>query len=91
MSYDDKKPTMIAVVTDAGLLPAPLRHTVEREYGHTYEKYGWIELNWEKVPGGLALDNDTGDSSGIRRATILVSMERALQAMSALARNELVC
>lgn len=89
--YRDGKPTMIAVVTDAGLLPADLRHTVERPYGLLCEKGGWITLNWETMPGGIALDNETGDRSGMKEATILVSTVRALQAMGALARDELVC
>lgn len=87
--FKDNKPTLIAVVTDAGLLPPNMRHTVEREYGHTYEKHGWITLRWETRPGGIAAEGE-GDHTGVRTRTILVSMARALQAMGALARDELV-
>lgn len=90
MSSNDKKPTLLAVVTDAGLLPHDLRHTVDRPYGLRCEKGGWITLNWETAPGGLARDNE-GDPRGIKEATILVSLPRALQAMNALARDELIC
>lgn len=89
--YREGRPTMIAVVTDAGLLPTELRHFAQRPYGLVCEKGGWITLNWETVPGGMALENEVGDRSFVKEATILVSTNRALQAMSALARDELVC
>lgn len=91
MQYDDSKPKKIAVVTDAGLMPEALRHTVERAYGKTFEKGGWINLIWEVEPGGMARSNETGDESGVKNATIIVSKQRALQAMRNLVTNELVC
>ena len=87
LQSDDEK--LLAVATDAGLLPPEMRHTVVREHGHPHLKGGWITLNWEEDRGDLARDNE-GNDSGIREVTILVSTMRALQAMTALARDELI-
>lgn len=67
-----------AHVTDAGLLPPEKRHIAVRKTTSLFRpivqerKDGWISLDWEHNDGHM------------EQRTILVTRERALQAMMAL-------